>query len=245
MITDEMIQSNKEDFINILTNALSNRPGSKIEELVKKLEASDFFVAPASTKYHASYRGGLVDHSLNVYYNMMSLARNKHLLSVYEDVPVTLSDDNGNTVNSTIKKRVEGVIEANSIAIVALLHDFSKMNYYKIDYKNKKVYCESGSKHDNGGNFDWVVEQSYTTIPSEERFIYGSHEETSEFMARQFVPLTYEESTAILHHHYSMSFDSIKDSAIVANIYERYPIAALLHVADVISASIDEARCPF
>ena len=64
-------------------------------------------------------------------------------------------------------------------------------------------------------------------------------------MVRQFVPLTYEESTAILHHHYSMGFDSIKDVGIVSRIYERYPIAALLHVADVISASIDEASCPF
>ena len=230
--------------MDILTKALFHRPGSKIEELTKKLESSDFFTAPASTKYHACYKGGLVDHSLNVYYNMMSLARNKHLLALYEYVPAEL-DENNNVIKEAYNKKIEGSIEADSIAIVALLHDFSKMNYYKMDYRNKKVYCESGSKHDNGGNFDWVTEQSYTTVPAEERFLYGSHEETSEFMVRQFVPLTYEESTAILHHHYSMGFDSIKDSGIVSRIYERYPIAALLHVADVISASIDESSCPF
>ena len=32
----------------------------------KELEASDFFSAPASTKYHGAYAGGLFDHSLNV-----------------------------------------------------------------------------------------------------------------------------------------------------------------------------------
>ena len=135
---------------------------------------------------------------------------------------------------------VEGEIEADSIAVVALLHDLSKMNYYKIDYRNKKVYCESGSKHDNNGRFDWVSVKSYVTIPQEERFLYGSHEETAEFMVRQFVPLTYEESTAILHHHFALSFDSIKDVGTVGNIYNRYSIAVLLHVADTLSAYIDE-----
>lgn len=32
----------------------------------KELLATDFFVAPASTKYHGAYAGGLFDHSMNV-----------------------------------------------------------------------------------------------------------------------------------------------------------------------------------
>ena len=77
-LTDEMIAKNKETFINILKPALEIRGNANIEGLFKKLESSDFFVAPASTRYHGAYKGGLVDHSLNVYYNMMSLAKNKH-----------------------------------------------------------------------------------------------------------------------------------------------------------------------
>ena len=114
------------------------------------------------------------------------------------------------------------------------------MNLYKTEYRNKKVYCESGSKHDENGKFDWVSIPSYATVPQEERFLYGSHEETAEFMIRQFVPLSYQESVAVLHHHFSLNYDSIKDVGVVSNIYSRYPLATLLHVADTLSTFIDE-----
>ena len=71
-------------------------------------------------------------------------------------------------------------------------------------------------------------------------FKYSATDETAEFMIRQFVPLTYQESTAVLHHHFALSFDSIKDTGVVGNVYNRYAIATLLHVADTISAFIDE-----
>lgn len=237
-LTDDMIKANKEEFIDILKSALEKREGANVDGLLKKLESSDFFVAPASTHYHGAYKGGLVDHCLNVYHNMMSLAKNKHLLAIHEKAIIL--DENGNPTENYEDKIVDGEIEEDSIAIVALLHDFSKMNYYKTDYRNKKVYCESGSKHDENGKFDWVSVANYVTIPQEERFIYGSHEETAEFMVRQFIPLTYMESTAILHHHSTLSFDSVKDVGTVCNIYNRYLIATLLHVADTISTYIDE-----
>lgn len=239
-LTDEMIQANKEDFINILKPAVERREGANVDGLFKKLEASDFYVAPASTRYHGAYKGGLVDHCLNVYRNMMSLAKNKHLLAIHELIPDV---EDPSQINDDTKMKdviIEGEIEADSIAIVALLHDFSKMNYYKIDYRNKKVYCESGSKHDENGRFDWVSVPGYVTAPQEERFLYGSHEETAEFMIRQFIPLTYQESTAVLHHHFALSFDSIKDVGVVGNIYNRYSIATLLHVADTLAAYVDE-----
>ncbi len=42
-----------------------------IEELLNMLEKTDFFSAPASTRYHGNYRGGLVDHSINVFQYLM------------------------------------------------------------------------------------------------------------------------------------------------------------------------------
>ena len=38
-----------------------------IEELINFLEKSDFFIAPASTRFHGDHEGGLVEHSLKVY----------------------------------------------------------------------------------------------------------------------------------------------------------------------------------
>lgn len=58
------IQANKILFINLLKG--TKRPG--IENLIDYLEnKTDFFKAPASTKYHLAVEGGLVQHSLNVY----------------------------------------------------------------------------------------------------------------------------------------------------------------------------------
>jgi len=239
MLTDEMIVHNKEEFIKILYNAVNNRAGANVDRLFSKLENSDFFVAPASTRFHNSFKGGLVAHCLNVYYNMMNLASIKHLITVYNRIPEE-KDEEGNIISEERFELVEGSISPESIAIVSLLHDFSKMNYYRIDYRNKKVYCESGSKKDENGRFDWVSVPSYVTIPAEERFVYGSHEETAEFMVRQFIPLSWEESTAILHHHFSLGFDSIKDVGVVSNVYDRCPLATLLHCADTMATYIDE-----
>ena len=50
----------KEKFIELLKS--TNRLG--IEDLISFLEKTDFFTAPASTRFHGSFEGGLVEHSL-------------------------------------------------------------------------------------------------------------------------------------------------------------------------------------
>lgn len=56
------IDRNKETFLSLLRSI--NREG--IDSLIEWLESTDFFEAPASTKHHSAYPGGLVKHSLNV-----------------------------------------------------------------------------------------------------------------------------------------------------------------------------------
>lgn len=211
-IPENVIETNKETFCTFLKQI--RRDGARIDDLIKKLENSDFFYAPASTKYHNSVRGGLCDHSLNVYYNLRSLVKNKHL---------------------------ESVISEETILICGLLHDISKINVYEESIRNKKVYHELGKKYDNLGNFDWVSEKTYQMKDIKDRFIYGNHEETSEYMIRKYIPLKLEESVAILTHHGSLSYDSVSIES-VSQKYERYPLACLLHVADMISTYIDEDR---
>ena len=53
----------KEEFLKLLRE--TNREG--MENLINFLEKSDFFTAPASTRFHGSEEGGLVKHSLQVY----------------------------------------------------------------------------------------------------------------------------------------------------------------------------------
>lgn len=199
----------REDFIAILRRI--KRPNANIEGLIEKLETSDFFTSPASTRYHNACYGGLLAHSLNVYNNLEMLVKMKGL---------------------------EEVIHEESIIICGLLHDLAKMNFYEPSVRNKKVYSEDGSKYDELGTFDWVSERAWSVRPVEHRFIYGSHEETSEFMVRCYIPLKIEESIAILHHHSGMSNDSTVKN--ISDFYIRYPIAHLLHLADMLATYLDE-----
>lgn len=63
----------KEKIIELLRS--TKREG--IESLINYLETSDFFTAPASTKFHGNYVGGLAEHSLNVYNALVELTKDK------------------------------------------------------------------------------------------------------------------------------------------------------------------------
>ena len=63
----------KDKFIGLLRE--TKREG--IENLIDFLEKTDFFTAPASTKFHNSFEGGLLAHSLNVYEALESLVKGK------------------------------------------------------------------------------------------------------------------------------------------------------------------------
>ena len=60
---------NKELFLSTFRKNV-HRPGA--EKLLAWMETTDFFTAPASTRFHAAYEGGLLDHSLNVYNVLIS-----------------------------------------------------------------------------------------------------------------------------------------------------------------------------
>ena len=53
----------KEEVINLLKSI--NREG--MDKLIEFLEGTDFFDAPASTRYHGAWKGGLLAHSMKVY----------------------------------------------------------------------------------------------------------------------------------------------------------------------------------
>lgn len=72
----------KERYLELLRTI--KREG--IEELIKYLESSDFFTAPASTKFHGDYEGGLLEHSLKVYDILCEKLKNPGIeINVTED----------------------------------------------------------------------------------------------------------------------------------------------------------------
>lgn len=212
VLSDSDIENNKNEYINLIRSI--NRPNSQIDKLINWLENSDFFIAPASVKYHHNYKGGLCEHSLQVYYNFLEFAKHNNIAVTGEEKDL---DD--------------------SIKILSLCHDFQKVNFYKEVYRNEKRYSENGSKRDEGGKFDWVAVKSYSWKEPEECFMYGNHEATSEYMIRQFFNLTLDESIAILHHHAGMSDDCAKDN--ISHFFTYNPYVLWLHMADMKSAYYD------
>ena len=89
---------NREKFMELMRK--TERAG--VEDMLKWLDTTDFYSAPASTRYHGSYPGGLVQHTLNVAYEL------KQLVDFYD-----------------MK------IPKDSILICALGHDFCKINTYR------------------------------------------------------------------------------------------------------------------
>jgi hypothetical protein len=49
------------------------------ENIVERLKGDGFFTAPASTKYHGAYEGGLFEHSLNVTNSLVELTKQNSL----------------------------------------------------------------------------------------------------------------------------------------------------------------------
>ena len=105
---------NKTKIINLLKKV--NREG--IENLIKFMQDSDYFTAPASTKYHLNEEGGLATHCINVY---------KRLYQGYSQRAKELT---GSTELDSATKE--------SIVIVALAHDLCKCNFYKSSFRNQK-----------------------------------------------------------------------------------------------------------
>lgn len=207
MLTYEQMERNRTDYISAIR--LIDREYFDKDAFIDMLIESDFFEAPASTKYHCAYSGGLCEHSLNVWR--------------------TLGDmDSAMGTN----------LDPTSMLIVALCHDLAKMNYYTKDFKNKKVYSSSGTKSDSNGKYDWVSVPVFVTREAKDRLIYGSHEVTSEMIAHNYIPLTQEESIAILHHHGGRGWDSAQDD--IGEIFSYSRLACMLHLADMASTYVIE-----
>ena len=58
----------KEEFIKIYTDNITRRGSAELLEWIQK---TDFFNAPASTKFHCACEHGLVMHSVSVFNTMM------------------------------------------------------------------------------------------------------------------------------------------------------------------------------
>lgn len=124
-----------------------------------------------------------------------------------------------------------------SLITVALLHDVSKLNFFEEYAKNVKHYSDNGSKRDEFGRFDWVAEKAYKAKEFPNRFVLGTHEMNSVFIISKYFDLNAEETASILNclGEYGKS-----ENYEITQIFNSYPLACLLHVADMMASNLDE-----
>lgn len=146
--------TNKQEFIDICHRDI-RRQG--IEDLLAWLEKSDFYTAPASTKYHGCHEGGLLKHSLNVYDALCNLLQLHHI-----------------------------DVGAETTAIVALFHDACKINFYRKGKRNikdedghwiEKTVYEIDEKFPCGDHADKsiILIQQYMKLTPDEIFAIRAH----------------------------------------------------------------------
>ena len=111
-MTERPAEEIKQEFIAVYNEKIKREGADK---LLDYLNRSDFFTAPASTRFHCSFEGGLAQHSLNVYQCLVEYLARDRVKELYK---LSYSDE--------------------SAAIVALLHDICKADTYVRDFRNVK-----------------------------------------------------------------------------------------------------------
>ena len=198
-----MAELNSQELIEKFEQLLTSVKRDGIDKLLAYIRKSDFYRAPASTRFHSCHDGGLLEHSLNLYECLLSKKQNP----IWADVLREVDDE--------------------SLILVALLHDLCKSYLYVPEFKNKKVYSDTGTKIDEGGRFDWQAVKGYST---DDKIPYG-HGEKSVMMIEEFIKLKPIERYAIRWH---MGFTEPKEYwNTLTTAIKKYPVILAVHQADM------------
>lgn len=189
----------KDKFIKAYTENIT-RPGA--DKLLAWIESSDFFAAPASTRFHLSSPGGLLEHSLHVFERMKAICANEATITPGFNEP-----------------------SVETIAVCGLLHDICKANFYAVEMRNRK--------NDQGR---W---EQYPFYVVDDKLPYG-HGEKSVYIISGFMRLSREEAMAIRWHMGFADNDFRGGGYSVGNAFEKFPLAVLLHIADLQATYLDE-----
>lgn len=145
------------------------RPG--MDKLLEYIRKSDFYTAPASTKYHLAAPGGLLQHSLNVLDALRGLLTR---------------DETGENWLYTVGGTTVATIPEDSVTVMALLHDICKTHFYGTSTRNQK----------NDATGKWEKVPFYTV---DDKMPLG-HGPKSAMIIKQYTTLTSQEMYAIWHH---------------------------------------------
>ena len=195
VLTPEQIENNKQQIIDIYRNYVKREGSDKLLDYL--INKSDFFTAPASTRFHGAYDGGLAQHSLNVYNCFKAYLERDRVRELYN---LNASDE--------------------TIAVCALLHDICKVNVYTRGTRNVKneetgqwekvptFFFDDGLPYGHGEKSVYMI-TGFMRLTREEAFAIRYHmgfsgEENSNNVGKAFgmFPLAFARSTADMEATY-------------------------------------------
>jgi hypothetical protein len=248
------IEGNKARFIAQLSTV--KREG--IDRLIKWLEESDFFTAPASTKFHLSEPGGLCQHSLHV--DMLLFQKCCQFFNATINWP--FPEDSVNLIG-----KLHDVCKANFYAIGsdypisdAMIYSLEKdssnlvrtsqenrdrFRSYCIDPETRKVKADI-NKDVASKLISWLkagcpdpMPETPITYKVVDQFPAG-HGAKSVIILQKFIELTDEETFAILYH--MGAFELSEYNLKAYNLAKKLPLVTLLQTADQEASAILEAE---
>lgn len=189
------------------------RPG--VDKLMDYIRKSDFYTAPASTKFHLSCESGLLQHSLNVLDALRGLLDENQV-----------NEDGTEMWFYMVAGSPVIQISDESLIIIALLHDICKTYFYSTSTRNVK----------NEKTGKWEKVPFYTVND----LMPLGHGPKSAMLVKNYIKLTSEEMYAIWWH---MGFtDQNTDTLSLTAAIQKYPIIWALHTADMMASSFMEDK---
>ena len=220
------IATNTEEYIVALLES-TNREG--MDQMIGYLKMEGFFTAPASTRFHGSYEGGLAKHSLDVYKKVVEL------------IAVLKIDTKSGFGMMPIKVKHENII------IAGCLHDVCKIGAYQVTKKGDG--WANNSKKDKGH-----AKLSITRIKENIKL-----EKIEEMMIRFHMGIygliEFQDNPENVNGEYNLRGDHSMDGSMtkeesskmrygksMSNAYFHNPICKIMSIADELATLEEKAK---
>lgn len=227
-----------------VANLFDNQPNLK-----SFIEYSGFTTAPASTKYHGSYAGGLLDHSINVMYTLCKLTENNHLSWKRPESPIIIGlfhdickSDQYVCMNDDVNKLVHGY---GCPYTKSRGHFYGVPDNYRCDNPErdiKNLICNNfecpnyvRESDRNNAYYKQNIEFEYNN----ETLLKG-HGDKSVMMLASLMQLTEEEVACIRYH--MGAFTNKEEWNDYTRAIHMYPNVLWTHQADMIATHIMEVQ---
>lgn len=119
------LEMQRDRFLKVFDEQIGDREGKEVLREWLLSDGCDFFTAPASTKYHGNYTGGLCEHSLDVYDMAVGLEG--------------LYRENIRKQYLVLNRPYDRDQFMESMTVAALFHDLCKANFYKAKVNGRNM----------------------------------------------------------------------------------------------------------